>query len=165
MSFISVLKKIGTIVVDAAGIITGVGPLIQGIIPQGSTTSGTVTNVSTTAVDKLTEIANIIAAVEATFAAVSSAATGPLKLQAAAPQVSMIIQNSAILAGHKIANPTGFNQGVVEVTQGVVDILNSLDGAQISATTSVPSPSATGAVPPPSNTVSFSMPNPTTPAS
>lgn len=155
MSFISVLKKVGIIVADAMGIITGVGPLISNLIPQGS---GTLTNVTTTAVDKLTEIASIVSSVEATFAAISSASSGPLKLQAAAPQVSLIIQNSAILAGHKIADPTLFNKGVVDVTNGIVEILNSLDSANVIAGSLVPSPASTGAVPAPSPTIAFTVP-------
>lgn len=155
MSFVSVLKKIGIVVVDAAGIVSGIGPLLSLNLGSGSKTAGTVTSAGVTVSDKLTEIANVITSIEATFAAVTTAQSGPLKLQAAAPQISMIIQNSAILAGHKIADPTKFNQGCVEVAQGIVDVLNSLDGAQISATTNVPPPSATGAVAPPSNAVSF----------
>jgi hypothetical protein len=148
-SFVSVLKKIGEVIVDAAGILTGVGPLITNLIPAGSQAN----TVVGTAISDLTQIGSIVTTVESAFSAVTTAKTGPLKLQAAAPLVSQIIQQSALVAGHPIANSTLFNQGVTEVTQGVVDILNSLNSGGVGTQGSVPAPASTGAVPVPSATI------------
>ena len=158
-SFISVLKGIGEAIVNAAGIVTGVGPLLTGIIPAGSKAA----TVETTVTSDLSQIANIVTLVESAFTAVSSAKTGTLKLQAAAPLVSQVIQNSSILAGHKISNPTLFNQGVVDVTNGVVEILNSIEAHNIGVTGNGTQPvNSTGAVPPPAATVPVVTPPPTT---
>lgn len=148
MSFVSVLKKIGTLIVNAAGILEGVGPLIQAELPAGSKAASTLGTVTS----DLTQIGGIVTTIESAFAAVTSAKTGPLKLQAAAPLVSQLIQQSTLVAGHPIANPTLFNQGVTEVTQGVVDILNSLNSGGVGTAGNVPAPAATGATPAPSLT-------------
>jgi hypothetical protein len=51
---------------------------------------------------------------------------GPDKLKAAAPRVADILLRSAMLANHKIANPTLFTQGATKIADGMADVINSL---------------------------------------
>lgn len=148
-SFKSILKTIGEVIVNAAGIVTGIGPILSGVIPASSKAGQAIE----TGISDLGQIAGIVTTVETAFAAVSTAPSGTLKLQAAAPLVSQIIQQSAMLAGHKVSNPTLFNQGVIDITNGVVEVLNSVEAQNISVTsTGAASVSSTGAVPAPSAT-------------
>lgn len=59
---------------------------------------------------------------------------GPDKLKAAAPRIADIILQSAALANHKVANPDLFNQGVLKVSDGLADIVNSLHTDGITVT-------------------------------
>ena len=129
---VSWLKKYGLTILKDIGIVLGFVPQI---VPQINPNSNqTVTTVSNT----LTGIANIIQTVEAAFAAAfgGTAKTGAAKLQAVQPQVSALIQEwlAANFPGSaKIGNQTLFAQGVTEVSQGVVDILNSIETAPVTS--------------------------------
>lgn len=119
------LKKYGLTILQDIGIVLGFVPQITQA--TNSNSNQTVKKVS----DTLTGIAGIIQTVEAAFAAAfgTSAQTGAAKLQAVEPQVSKLIQEwlAADFPGTaKIGNQTLFAQGVTEISQGVVDILNSL---------------------------------------
>lgn len=119
------LKKYGLTILQDIGIVLGFVP--QVVQATNSSSNSTVKKVS----DTLTGIASIIQTVEAAFAAAfgASAQTGAAKLQAVEPQVSKLIQEwlAADFPGTaKIGNQTLFAQGVTEISQGVVDILNSL---------------------------------------
>lgn len=150
--FVSFLETAGKVIADAALVWTGAGPLFTNLFPAKS--QSTVTAVG----NDLQQVASVVTQVEATFAAVSSAPTGTLKLQAAVPQVAAIVQAALGFTKDAIANPTLYNQGVSEITQGVVDILNSVKGSAVQSNSSAaPSPSQTGAVPAPSSTVPASL--------
>jgi hypothetical protein len=119
------LKKYGLTILKDIGIVLGFVPQFSNVTnPAGNTTITKVT-------DTLTGIAGIIQTIEAAFAAAfgPTAQTGAAKLQAVQPEVATLIQQwlAADFPGTaQIGNQTLFSQGVTEVSQGVVDILNSL---------------------------------------
>jgi cellulase/cellobiase CelA1 len=121
---ISWLKKYGSSILKDIGIVLGFVPLIT----QATNTSSNTTVTKVT--DTLTGIAGIIQTVEAAFsAAFGSAQTGAAKLQAVQPEVTTLVQQwlAADFPGTaKIGNQPLFAQGVQEISQGVVDVLNSL---------------------------------------
>lgn len=74
--------------------------------------------------EDLKEIAQVI--VDTEEVAVALALKGPDKLKAAAPKVADILLQSAMLANHKVANPTLFSQGATKIADGMADVVNSL---------------------------------------
>lgn len=128
---ISWLKKYGLTILKDIGIVLG-------FVPQITTATGSSGGSVTKVVDTLTGIAGIVQTIEAAFAAAfgPTAQTGAAKLQAIQPEVSALIQQwlAADFPGTaKIGNQTLFAQGVQEVSQGVVDILNSISTAPATA--------------------------------
>jgi hypothetical protein len=115
------LKKLGTILLNVAGIAVGIGPLIGPLLGSGK--AGAVTG---TVVNDLTAIGTTVVQIETAFAAVSGS-TGAQKLQAAIPLVSNIIKTSEMVVGKKIANEALFTKACTEYAQATVDLLNSLD--------------------------------------
>src|SRR5690242_7794964 len=115
------LKKLGTILVNIAGVAVGVGPIIAPFLGSGK--AGQVTG---TVVNDLTAVASTIVQIETAFAAVPGS-TGAQKLQAAIPLVGNIIKTSELVSGKKIANEALFTKAVQEYAQATVDLLNSLD--------------------------------------
>lgn len=63
--------------------------------------------------------------VEVVSQSLASPLTGDQKLQGAAPSVAQIVLDSALMAGHSVAQPALFQSGVAKVTSGIVDIVNS----------------------------------------
>lgn len=125
---ISWLKKYGLTILKDIGIVLGFVPQIA--TATNTSSGGSVTKV----VDTLTGIAGIVQTIEAAFAAAfgPTAQTGAAKLQAIQPEVSALIQQwlAADFPGTaKIGNQALFAQGVQEISQGVVDILNSISTA------------------------------------
>lgn len=118
------LKRLGQILLQVAGVATGIFPLIQPLLGSGK--AATITGA---AVNDFTQISAVIVQLETAFAAVPNS-TGAQKLQAAIPLVANIIKTSEVVSGKKIANEALFTQGVTEVAQGVVDILNSIDAGE-----------------------------------
>lgn len=126
MSFVSILKKIGTVIVDGAAIgseIMGfpfVSQLLTGLNPK---ISGTVTTVTS----DLNTIAGIITTAEAMFPSVAGAKTGSQKLAAVTPVVQNALQAWATsnLPGKKSKDPALFTKAAGEISQGMVDLLNS----------------------------------------
>lgn len=118
------LKKFGEVVVKVVGLATGFEPLLLPLLPQ----KGQV--VTTAVVSDITRISAVVATAEGMFAAVSdpSAKTGAQKLQAATPFVGQIIQSSDFMIGRKIKDQALFIKGCQEITSGMADILNSLEG-------------------------------------
>lgn len=150
--FVSFLETAGKVIADAALVYTGAGPLFTNLFPQKE--QPTVAAIGS----DLQQIASVVTQVEGTFAAVSSAPTGSLKLQAATPQVASIIEAVLGFTPDKVQNPTLYNQGVTEITQAMVDILNSIKGsAVVSSSSPVASPASTGAVAAPAKTVPASL--------
>ena len=112
------LTKLGQILLQATQIVTGFAPLAKMALP------GYADKVDVVSQD-LAEIAQVIANVEAVGQALTL--PGAQKLQASAPLVAQVILRSAIVANHKIANPTLFQQGAQKIADGMADVLNSLE--------------------------------------
>lgn len=114
------LKKLGQILLNVAGVATGLGPLVGNLFGSGKAGQvvGTVTN-------DLTSIAQLVVTIETAFAAIPNS-TGAQKLEALVPLVANIISTSQVVAGKKIAQSELFTKGCTEVAQGMVDILNSI---------------------------------------
>jgi hypothetical protein len=107
------------------------------IIAQGSKIAGMILpfipNVRNLPVERITDtlnaIINVIVQVEAIGAVFNkngSEMTGEDKLKAATPLVAQIILQSDVVSGKRIENQTLFMTGVKKITNGVVDVLNSL---------------------------------------
>lgn len=118
------LKKLGSILVNLAGIAAGVGPIITPFLGSGKAAS-----VTGTVVNDLTSIGSTIVTIETAFAAIPGA-TGAQKLAASIPLIGNIIKTSELVAGKKIANEALFTQAVQEYAQATVDLLNSIDQAE-----------------------------------
>ena len=117
------LKKLGAILANAAGIFAGIGPIIAPYL--GSDANKYVGGV----VNDLTSIGQVVLQVEAV---IQTPGSGADKLKAATPLVIQILKTSQLVSGKQIADEALFEKGAAEVTQGVVDILNSIhpDAAQ-----------------------------------
>lgn len=116
MKFLTIL---GQVLLKGTAIFTGFAPLIQATVPGSS-------NVIQTISKDLTEIANIIAQVEAAGQALKL--PGEQKLEMATPLIAQIIISSSIMANHKIANPDLFKAGCGKIAGGFADVLNSIHG-------------------------------------
>lgn len=110
----SLLKKIGTVILKATELITGFGPLLP---PQYQ-------HAEQVLVSDLKSIESVIVNVEA-FGQVLGI-KGPDKLKAAAPLVAQMVLQSSLVAGRKISDPALFQQGASKLADGMADILNSL---------------------------------------
>lgn len=111
------LKKFGAIVLKGMAIAAGLQPLIG----TGSQKAGYLTG---QVVDTLGQVAVIVGQVEV-FGQVLGT-KGEDKLKAATPAVQQILLSS-LVAGKKIKDPQLFKSGSTKVTDGVAEILNSLD--------------------------------------
>lgn len=113
----SFLKKIGFVLLKGTEIITGLSPLLTGLIPGASAVAGKV-------VSELVQIGRIIVQVEAVGQALGL--PGPDKLRAAAPQVASLIVQSDLMVGHRIHDAALFQRGTEKIADGMVDVLNAL---------------------------------------
>jgi hypothetical protein len=113
------LKKLGQILATVTATAIGIGPLVGPLFGGGSKAGAVIGSVS----NDLTAIGTVIAQIETAL----QGKTGADKLAAAIALVGPIITTSQMVSGKKIADAAAFQKGVTEVTQGVVDILNSLD--------------------------------------
>jgi hypothetical protein len=114
----SLLKKIGGLILKLAGLVPEILPFFPGI------------GAPATAISELSSIAHFVVTAEGMFAAVAGpdTKTGSEKLKAATPYVSQVVQAwiNTNLAGKKIQNAALFEQGCTELTGGMADVLNSL---------------------------------------
>jgi hypothetical protein len=122
------LKKLGQVLLKVVGIAAGVGPIVEPFLGSGKAAT-----VTTTAVNDLTSIGQVIAQIETAFAAIPNS-TGAQKLQAALPLVSNIIATSELVVGKKVSNPALFTQACQEFTQATVDLLNAIDPNEVKTT-------------------------------
>ncbi len=118
----SLLKRIGSIVAKGLTIATGVSPVIIREIPGAA---GVVSALN----DGLGEISKVVTDVEAVAQALGTL-NGADKLKAAMPLVLQVVMNSGLLEGKVIIDPALFNDGIKDLTNGVVKILNSIDTVQ-----------------------------------
>lgn len=114
------LKKLGTILANAAGIAAGVGPIIQPFLGQGKAAQ-----VEGTVVNDLTQISQIVTMVESV---VQTPGSGPQKLAAATPLVLQILKTSQAFSGKKIADEALAEKGAADIVSGVVEFMNAISG-------------------------------------
>lgn len=115
----SFLKKLGQILLQVGATAVGIGPIIGPLF--GSAGSKVVQVVGGIAND-LTSIASVIAQIEVAL----QGKQGVEKFRAAVALVGPIIRTSQLVSGKKIADPVLMQKGIEAITQGVVDVLNSL---------------------------------------
>jgi len=116
----SFLKKLGQILLSVSTTALGVGPLVTPLFGNKATQ---VTSGIATVTSDLTAIGTVIVQIETALQGKS----GPEKLAAATALVGPIIRTSQLVSGKKIANEAMLQKGISEVTQGIVDVLNSID--------------------------------------
>ena len=109
------LSAIGKILLNVTQIVVGIGPFIP------TAQQGTYQIVSR----DIEQISGIIIQTELFGQALSL--PGSAKLTAATPAVAQIILQSSILANRKIANPVLFRAGCTKITDGMADVMNSLN--------------------------------------
>lgn len=120
------LSKLGKIIATVSEIFLGFAPILSKAVPQ---VGGVVQTIS----KDFADVGNIVAQVEAIGQLKGLA--GPDRAKLAGPLVAQIILSSTLVAGKKIANPDLFNQGCVNISGGVADVLNSLHEDAVSAVT------------------------------
>lgn len=123
----TLLKKIGQLILEGAKIVGGFAPMIEAVLP------GQAATVQVVSAD-LAQLATIVTQVEAVGQAINQ--PGTLKLTAAAPLVAQVILSSSVLVGKQIANQALFNQACTEFGGAMADLLNSLDANGVQAETS-----------------------------
>lgn len=117
------LTRLGQIALKFVVGIDTFGPIIKGFTPDH------VDRVIDRVSDYSTQAAAVIAQAEIMGQALQLA--GQDKLKAAAPAMAQVILQSDAMIGRKIKNPALFEQGVLKVTDGWADLLNSLDPADL----------------------------------
>jgi hypothetical protein len=110
------LKKLGAFLAKAAAIAVGVGPLIQPFL-------GSAAPVEQTAVNDLTQVAQIATMVEAVNQAPGS---GGAKLAGATPLVLQVLRTSQAFSGKKIADEALAEEGARDIVTGVVKFMNAI---------------------------------------
>lgn len=121
------LSTFGKIAINAAGIVSGIGPIFAASIPKSAGPIGTV-------ISDLAQVAGVIQTIEVAAQAASAPIPGAEKLKMATPLVAQAILQSSLLAGHKIANPTLFQQGSQKIADGMADIVNAIDEGSVKIT-------------------------------
>lgn len=112
------LKLIGLGIVKGAQIFSGFSPLAKASLNDRGD------QVIDQIEDSLNQVASILVQVEAIGAALQL--TGDQKLTAATPLITQLILKSDLLTGKRIDDPVLFNQGVQDLVNSVVKILNSV---------------------------------------
>lgn len=115
----SFLKKLGLVAAQIGATAVGLGPIIT---PLFGNKAEKATQVIGAISNDLTSIATIIAQMEIALAGKA----GVEKFAAALPLVGVVIRSSQVVSGKKIADAALLQKGIEGVTQGMVDVLNSL---------------------------------------
>ena len=113
----TLLSRIGSVLLTATKIVTGLAPFIP------ASQQGTYQVIS----QDLEQISSII--IQAELFGQALGLKGVDKLTAASPAVAQIILRSSILANHKIANEQLFQAGCKKIADGMADVMNSLDSS------------------------------------
>jgi len=121
----SFLKKLGLVLASVAST-AGIGPLVTPLLGGGNKAAGVIGSVT----NDLTAIGSVIAQVETIFAGQDG--MSDQKLKAAVALVGPIIRTSQLVSGKKIADEVKLKDGIGRVTQGIVDVLNSLHADSVS---------------------------------
>jgi hypothetical protein len=121
------LSRLGSFLARGIAILTGLEPLIA---PLFGSHAQQAANVTTSVVNDLTSVGQVVVSAEAVF---QTPGSGAQKLAAAAPLVTNIVRTSQLVSGHKIANESLFIQGCTNITNGVAQVLNSLSGDNVNS--------------------------------
>lgn len=113
------LKKLGTIVATIGAEAIGIGPLI---LPLFGNKTAKATEIYNTVTNDLTSIGTMVVQTEIAL----NGKTGADKFSAALNLIAPYLRTSQMISGKKIADEAMFQKGAQEITQGVVDLLNSL---------------------------------------
>lgn len=116
---LSFLKNLGSILNTGLSVATVLTSDLQPVL--NSTPAGPL---FTTIEDELPAIAGAIAQAEAIGQQLALA--GPDKLKIAVPLVTQVVLKSPLMAGKAIADQAGFQKAIVDLTNGMVGILNSV---------------------------------------
>lgn len=116
----SFLKKLGTILANAAGIAAGIGPIIKPFLGDKS-------GVLESGINDLTQVAQIVTMVEAV---VQTPGSGAAKLAAATPLVLQVLRTSEAFSGKKISNQALAEKGAADIVTGIVEFMNAIDGGE-----------------------------------
>jgi hypothetical protein len=116
--FKSILKKIGEIILKGKEIIPIVGPFIKAYAPDN------IDKVVDVASLKLDELGRIVITTEAIGQALGL--SGEDKLKAAIPLFGQVVMQSALIGGKRIDDEVLYNEGLKDLTNGVVKIMNSV---------------------------------------
>ena len=81
--------------------------------------------------DTLSRVGDVVIQTEALAQSLSGPVAGADKLKAASPIAAAMILESSLVAGRKIADQALFTQGCQKITDGMADILNSIDGSEV----------------------------------
>lgn len=127
MSFTSVLKKIGVVLLDGSKIATEVMgfPFISQLLGGIKIGTSNVGAVATTITGDFNTLASIVSMTETMF---SGAQTGPQKLAAATPvvQQAILLWANSNLPGHnKVKDPALLAKAAGEIAGGFADAMNS----------------------------------------
>lgn len=115
----SFLKKLGQVVAQVGALALGIGPLVSPLFgSKGDQIGGQIQTVS----NDLTLIAQVVVQIETAL----QGQTGADKRKAAIALIGPIIRTSQIVSGKKIANAELLEQGIGQITDGVVAVLNSI---------------------------------------
>jgi hypothetical protein len=125
MAFVSLLKKAGTLLINAVSVVELGYPVLGKLIPKSAS------GVADTIVTDLETFSGVVTSVESVAAALPLGLSGEQKFKAALPGITRAVAASSIVAGKKIADQTLFDKACSEYAQATVDMLNSLDGSTL----------------------------------
>lgn len=118
--FSAILRDVGI----GVKLFMGIEPQVYPILPAG--TQAPLSAVT----DDLTQIGSAVTTAQAVITAVTTPGETPAQIvAAAAPLVSTVIQKSELALGKKVLDPALYAQAINEITQGVVDLLSSIEKA------------------------------------
>jgi hypothetical protein len=127
----SFLKKLGEVLLTAGASAVGFGPLIAPLFGSGGAKVGQeIAAVS----NDLTSIGSTVIQIEVAL----NGKSGAEKLAAAVNLIGPIIRTSELVAGKQIADPALLTKGIQEITQGVVDVLNSVHADSVKTVVKAP---------------------------
>src|SRR5688572_18451498 len=120
----SFLKKLGLVLAQVGATAVGLGPIVAPLFGSGA---GKVIQVAATVANDLTAIGSVIAQIETAL----QGKEGVEKFRAAVALVGPIVRTSQLVSGKKIADEALLQKGIEGITQGVVDVLNSISADSV----------------------------------
>src|SRR4051812_46934897 len=115
----SFLKKLGQVLLTVGPMVLGIGPLVSPAFgSKGDKVGGDIATVG----NDLTLIAQVVVQIETAL----QGQPGADKRKAAIALIGPIIKTSQIVSGKKIADAALLESGIGKITDGLVDVLNSI---------------------------------------